>query len=391
MVITASPTATGPAPRGPARDGRIGPAGHAGPTSVSAPPAPIGAPPVTPVAVSSLVIDILAAPTMRNARVLGAVPRCLYLLVPAATDGATDGAGRRGARDVVVPVVTGDGLALPHAVRLPTAAGRHGGHGGRLDHGGDRRHGGWGVVAGDTVRVGDGRIDLPDTTLLAARTWRPARVVRVDDERDGTHRASDGAELVVGAAAGDARSLLARPDRPAALVAAARRLARCVFAGPDPAGVDELEAALLPLVGWGPGSTPSGDDVVAATALVAWALGVPASGDVAGPGTPAPLASAWARLADRTSTLSASLVQAALAGYAVPELVTLVDALVARPPAPDRHVAGLVARVAAFGHTSGGDLLLGLAQSLAAVSRRAPGAADSPHDDLHVTDERTAR
>src|SRR3954447_8769531 len=59
----------------------------------------------------------------------------------------------------VLPVVTTDAVPLPTAVRLTLAAGC-------VD---------WGVAAGDVVSVGEGRVRLPATDVVAARTWRPAR------------------------------------------------------------------------------------------------------------------------------------------------------------------------------------------------------------------------
>ena len=74
-----------------------------------------------------------------------------------------------------------------------------------------------------------------------------------------------------------------------------------------------------------------------------------------------------------TTSLSASLLHAALEGYAVPEVVALVGAL-------GRGDLGTVARVLpgvlAIGHSSGADLLAGAAGALEALAGAVPGPTD---------------
>ncbi|NUO33688.1 MAG: DUF2877 domain-containing protein, partial [Dermatophilaceae bacterium] len=63
-----------------------------------------------------------------------------------------------------------------------------------------------------------------------------------------------------------------------------------------------------------------------------------------------------------TTSLSAALLVAAGAGYAVPDVVRLVTGLVAGVVAPE-----LVDRVLAIGHSSGRDLLSGVTGALRAL------------------------
>jgi hypothetical protein len=107
------------------------------------------------------------------------------------------------------------------------------------------------------------------------------------------------------------------------------------------------------LLGAGSGLTPSGDDVLCAVLLV-----------LNGVGEPAPIALLGGAVQDHwssTTSLSASLLNAARAGYAVPEVAALVEyalrgdlrgALRALPSTLD------------IGSSSGADLVAGLAGAL---------------------------
>lgn len=115
------------------------------------------------------------------------------------------------------------------------------------------------------------------------------------------------------------------------------------------------EGEVLALLGRGPGLTPEGDDELAGRLLVTVAAG----GAV--PDLDPHL--------HRTTALSASLLRAAAQGYAVPEVVAYVDAVVGR-----HHVAARRLRpaVAAIGHTSGAALLRGVAAALPAPEMSPP-------------------
>lgn len=157
----------------------------------------------------------------------------------------------------------------------------------------------------------------------------------------------DGQPLVVGRTVGVSVPRLAS-------LAAWRGLADAVDVGPVraelPASALELlavgDATAVPeLVGRGSGLTPSGDDV-----LCGWL----AAHHAAGVGVPE-MAQAVAASLSRTTTLSATLLDCALHGEALPEFARLVRAIgdPAVDPAPATEA------LASVGHTSGRALLLG--------------------------------
>ena len=121
-----------------------------------------------------------------------------------------------------------------------------------------------------------------------------------------------------------------------------------------------LERPVAALVGLGPGSTPTGDDLLAGALLTLRAADIDTR-----------LGAAVAGLADRTTELSASLLRAAAQGYAVPELCALVTAAVAG----DEDRAATAARaVTRLGHWSGADLVAGVAATLAILAARQDAA-----------------
>lgn len=164
-----------------------------------------------------------------------------------------------------------------------------------------------GLAAGDAVLVGEGLIRLPGCDIAAVRTWRPARVRPVTHDPHSLHSSH--------------RTTRAQAER-------------CV---------DDL-------IGRGPGLTPSGDDALAGILLVAHAHGV------AGP-----VAEAVRARLGSTTAVSAALLDAAADGYAAADVVALVDAAVAGDAAA---VARTLPAVLAIGHTSGADLVIGVAAAL---------------------------
>lgn len=112
-------------------------------------------------------------------------------------------------------------------------------------------------------------------------------------------------------------------------------------------------------IGRGSGLTPQGDDEICGALLVAAALGDP---------QPRTLAE---RLLSRTTSLSAALVTAAASGYAVPAVVSYVDAILGGTA---EDADRLRADVAAIGHTSGAGLLRGI--DLALAARDTPGPSE---------------
>lgn len=247
-----------------------------------------------PVAVSSLSAGLVDGPPTAGT-VVAAYRFGLYL------DVAGD----------VLPVVTSDAVPVPTALRL---AGRSG----SLV---------WGVAPGDRVVVGLRRVVLPRLDLVAARTWRPARVARAS-------AGGSWSQEVTGAVLGDAvpaTGWLADGIRDAVLAQ-------------DP----------LPhvrrLVGRGRGLTPSGDDALAGALLVAQALG-----------SDGRLAAAVRSRLGATTAVSSSLLRAAADGYAARQVVTLADAVVA---GDGPTVRAALPPVLDMGHGSGHDLVTGIRAAL---------------------------
>ncbi|WP_404352743.1 DUF2877 domain-containing protein [Phycicoccus jejuensis] len=259
-------------------------------------PDPTAEPRVLAGAVSPLTADLVHGPP-RRAEVLAAGRVGVYLRLD----------GR------VLPVLGPDAVALPSALRvtepLDVAA----------------------LAPGDAVVVGEGRVRLPAATVVARRTWRPARVPT------GHLGLDDG--------------------RVAALLAAATVEAPgWLVAGTAGAVSDaEPEVAVRALVGRGPGLTPSGDDALAGALLLHRAAGVPSDA----------LAAAVRGRLTATTAVSAALLEGAADGWATPDVVALVCA-VARADAAG--VTTHLPAVLAVGHTSGRDLVTGLAATLAVLA-----------------------
>lgn len=262
-----------------------------------------------PGAVSPLVLtEVTGAP--RRARVLAAFPTCVYLDL--------------GAHERVLAVLASDALALPIGVRLavPAAAVR------------------WGVEPGDHAVVGEGRVVLPGLEVVASRTQRPARVRPVAPRRRRLLR--------VGA-------VPVHLPEPGVLGDLAHDLTAAALAG-RPVG-----PGVRGLVGVGRGLTPSGDDALCGVLLTLGAVDAPAPRRALGS-----LRDAVREALPSTTSLSAALLVAAGAGYAVPDVARLVS-LVAAGGAPLFDRDRLVDRVLSIGHSSGRDLLSGVSGALRAV------------------------
>jgi hypothetical protein len=217
----------------------------------------------------------------------------------------------------VLPVLTSDAVPLATALRLAVPSGR-------VD---------WGVAAGDVVMVGGRLVVLPGCDIAAVRTWRPARVSEM-----GRSRARPGSRLSPRLEAWSASGWLADGIR-------------AVLSGRG-------EGVTL-LLGRGQGLTPSGDDALAGILLVAHAVG----------GAEALAAVVRSRLAS-TTAVSAALLDAAADGYAAPDVVALVDAALT---GDDSTIARTLPAVLAIGHTSGADLVAGIAGALHHVTDTTTG------------------
>jgi len=265
-----------------------------------------------PGAGSPLTQTVVTGPR-RQALVLARFPSALYLSV--------------GAHHEVLPVVTSDALMLPTAVRLSAAARE-------LEWGVHELE--WGVQPGDTVTVGRSEIRLPALHVRVVREWRPARVRAVPNlaQPGLLSELADTLACHVGA-----------PE----LMDGASAVFRAARSGDDA----EVRRGTGHLLGAGLGLTPSGDDVLCAVLLV-----------MCGVGDPAPIALLGAAVQERwsaTTSLSASLLGAARQGYAVPEVAALVECALRGDLAGAREA---LTSTLAIGHSSGQDLVAGLAGSL---------------------------
>lgn len=257
----------------------------------------------------------------RRATVVAAFPTALYLHVGGHAD--------------VLPVVTRDGFRLPTALAVATALATVG----------------WGAQPGDEVVVGDGGVRLPGVMIHAVRTWRPQLVSRATTP------------VVVGHLA-----TLPLPWR-----APARALTELLLGGehtPYPLA-DRVGA----LVGAGPGLTPSGDDVLCGV-LLGLRLHPRGSASL--------VDELWRAVEPRltaTTSLSASLLREAADGYAAEPVTQLLQRLASAGSTSSSGssaratVTDAVRRVLAIGHTSGADLLGGLAGCLDALAPAAPAPA----------------
>jgi Protein of unknown function (DUF2877) len=225
-----------------------------------------------------------------------------------------------GAHHEILPLLTSDALMLPTAVRL-SATGR------------DLI---WGVEPGDTVTVGRPEIGLPGWRIRLVREWRPARVRALPDLADPG--------LLSGLA-----DMLSSNVRTPSLMDQATDVCRAARSGDD-AGVRRGTRQLL---GAGQG--------LCAVLLV-----------LCGVGDPAPIALLGAAVQGRwtaTTSLSASLLDAARRGYAVPVVASLVECALRGDVAGAREA---LATTLEIGHSSGADLVAGLAGSLRALANARP-------------------
>lgn len=274
---------------------------------------------------------VLAGPS-RKALVVASFPTALYLLV--------------GAHHKVLPILASDALMLPTGVRL----------------GAPSRDIVWGVGPGDMVSVGRSRIRLPGWQVRLVREWRPARVRAVSRLAEPAVL-SELADMV-----SCSTSLPGLEDQASAVCRAARLR--------DDAGV---RRGVHQLLGAGQGLTPSGDDVLCAVLLVLSAMrSQMITRPQAGAGEAEPIALLGAAVQEqwsRTTSLSASLFDAARDGYAVPQLVALVDAALGGNLAGTRTA---LTSTLAIGHWSGPDLVAGVAGCLRDLADARPNTAPAP-------------
>ena len=198
--------------------------------------------------------------------------------------------------------------------------------------------------------------------LLTARTLHlgPGVDVRLDPERAWSPRPADLSSLTVEELDRASRTLRAAVPEPTTPFgrAGADLLTRGVdtlrTALVAQVGAQETSDAVGRLVGLGEGLTPSGDDVLVGLVLVAAQPGTHLGSQLPS------LRDAVEQHAERTTLLSATTLRAAARGRARQSLHDLVGGLV------DGTSPAAIDRVLAIGHSSGGDLLRGIALALAA-------------------------
>lgn len=220
------------------------------------------------------------------------------------------------------------------------------------------------LSAGDRVVVGGGHVRSgAPAQRSAGGSWRlhPVRWTVAAQARPGRPDAAAVADLAARLAAGPV------PARDVVTARAAAAPAAQALLADRPADAVRLLTGVL---GLGPGTTPSGDDVAAGVLLAARSLDGWVAPDV--------LAQVAARVAGaaltRTTTVSAGLLADAAAGRCTPPVAAALARLAPRSPL----VAPAAGRVAAqpdpisgllaLGHCSGADLATGLVAVLAALT-----------------------
>ena len=281
-------------------------------------------------AASPLTADVVTGP-VRRAVVLARFDTAVYLAV--------------GGHEEVLPVVTSDALMLPTSVRLPVRS--------------DALR--WGVDPGDTVLVGGSSLRMGDHEVQVVRRWRPSRVTPAAGTVPAHRLASLAEQLATAAAcAAGAATGPAGPAGPSLTIRSAAVL-RAALSGSG----DVVDARVRELVGAGAGLTPSGDDALCAVLLVLRGVGADGAHTL--------VRAAVSAAAHRTTSLSASLLYAAAEGYAVPAVADLVRAVLCDDPAAGGPA---LAAVLAIGHSSGRDLVAGIAGALHVLA--APPAPSVP-------------
>ncbi len=201
-----------------------------------------------------------------------------------------------------------------------------------------------GLVIRLVIRLADARPWSARMPVADGRRW-PTRSTAVNDiarrvadgtDADGT---DEGAATVGLLAMPVARERLDEVSR--AVVRADRRAAA---------------AAARPLIGMGPGLTPSGDDALAGMEAALHALGHPVAGF---------LAAALDDVMERTTAVSATLLGHAARGEFAERIHRLLAALLGKD---DAALPGAVERAAAWGATSGMDGLIGVLAGLDAAA-----------------------
>lgn len=255
-------------------------------------------------------------------RVLAVFENAAYLLLPHS-------------HEAVVAVLRREALQLPNAIRL-------------LGTTGDLR---------GLLQVGDqGRVSTDELGVTQLRVGE-ARIALIGHHKPTQVRLQAAWSL----ASGDLDALGAAPSL--------RSRAHGLAAGLDVGDPSPLQG----LIGWGQGLTPTGDDLACGVLLAMVATERLEAGhavDLLG------------SHGLRTTSLSARLLRCAAQGLGVPEVIALVDALLAPGRRPS---TAQIQAVHAIGHSSGRDLCAGLAGALDHLSSVAdPSATPTDPSGTHI-------
>ena len=193
--------------------------------------------------------------------------------------------------------------------------------------------------AGLVIRLADARPWSARMPAADGRRW-PARSTTVHALACRDAHSTDAHAATVG--------LLAMPVARERLDEVSRAVVR--------ADTRAAAAAARPLVGMGPGLTPSGDDALAGMEAALHALGHPAAGF---------LTAALDDVAERTTAVSATLLRHAARGEFAERTHRLLAELLG---SDDAALPGAVERAAAWGATSGMDGLVGVLAGLDAAT-----------------------
>lgn len=193
-----------------------------------------------------------------------------------------------------------------------------------------------------------------DVSLVGVPTWS-SRIAAMDPAPWRARRSRAGDLVRAATVPGGITSVAAGPP-------AMRALARAIQAR-DPV---RTTTAVRPLIGLGPGLTPSGDDVLTGAWATLHAIGHPCA---------ASLAAALGDVDSRTTVVAAAMLRHAAKGEVAERIHELLAALLA--PAEVRgRLEAAVAQTVAWGATSGSDLLAGVLLALDASTLATADAAD---------------
>lgn len=200
------------------------------------------------------------------------------------------------------------------------------------------------LSVGVPATVGDGQLRLSSTVVPTARWWSAARP-RLARPRQCVRQVAS----------------CPAPDLEPALLTAADALTTALADGRP------LGAATSALLGFGPGLTPAGDDVLAGALVTLRAMHSARADDLAD-------ALAAAKPFSRTTAVSAGLLAHAARGQCLPQVAAFLTAL----DSPAGDVRSAHRDLLDVGHTSGAALDAGIRSALSATSRVARRRSQSP-------------